>query len=61
MPTERKIALVAELKEFTAASSEQRAPRVTGADAGAALQVAAAAASSAATGAVLERKGDHYE
>jgi myo-inositol 2-dehydrogenase/D-chiro-inositol 1-dehydrogenase len=60
-PGEGNLDLVAELKEFTAASSEQRAPRVTGADAGAALQVAAAAASSAATGAVLERKGDHYE
>jgi myo-inositol 2-dehydrogenase/D-chiro-inositol 1-dehydrogenase len=60
-PGEGNLELVAELKEFAAAGSGRRAPQVTGADAGAALQVAAAAASSAATGAVLERKGDHYE
>jgi len=60
-PGEGNMDLVAELEEFTAASSGGRAPQVTGADAAAALQVAAAAATSAATGAVLQRKGDRYE
>ena len=60
-PGEGNLELVAELEEFTAASSGGRAPQVTGAAAAAALQVAAAAASSAATGAVLQRKGDRYE
>ena len=60
-PGEGNLDLVAEIGEFTAASSGGRAPQVTGADAAAALQVAAAAASSAASGTVLQRKGDRYE
>ena len=60
-PGEGNLHLVAELKEFGAAVAGQRAPQVTGIDAGAALLVAEAAASSVATGAVLERKGEHYE
>ena len=60
-PGEGNLELVAELEEFVAASSGGRAPQVAGADAAAALQVAAAAVSSAATGAVLQRKGDRYE
>ena len=53
--------LAGELADFSAAIRERRAPRVTGADAHAALLVAEAAAASAAGGTVLERRGDRYE
>ena len=61
-PGEGNHDLVGELTEFVASSgAEGRAAPVTGADAHAALQVAAAAAASAASGNVAVRRGDRYE
>lgn len=60
-PGEGNHDLVGELTEFVASGAEGRAAPVTGADAHAALQVAAAAAASAASGNVAVRREDRYE
>ena len=60
-PGEGNHDLAGELIEFGAAAADGRAAQVTGADAHAALQVAAAAAASAASGNVAVRREDRYE